>query len=352
MIEYILLFVFVLCGFSYFGKSKVYQIFLLCILCLLIGYRSVYVGTDSMGYSRTFCNLTASEDSRISFVIFDIGYYYLCYYFKLFVSTDPMDCFGAMGILYVISYYLFLRKYAYENIGVGFAFFVLYGTYFLGYNIIRQSFATSLFLLLCTFVDITKMSLKQTIISVVITVLISYLFHSICYIYIGLLLLSNKKLMALVSKRIYVILILGSYFLFMMGVTIDFAFKFLNATTTDNIVIHYLQKIQNDVSSYSVLKLTLVNGFLLYSIFVTKKVQNVFLLFAVGSVVILNLFGNIVTEFIRIYECLMTIGLIYYINLFPSQNRWYRLIVVVLLSVFYFNIIYKGYGGITPYEFR
>lgn len=352
MVEYILLFFFVLCVFTNFGKSKLYQFVLLCILCLLIGFRSIYVGTDTYYYSQTFGSLTVSEDSRFSFVNFDIGYYYLCYYFKSYISTNPMDLFGAMGVCYVLSFYFFLRKYANDYIGIGISFFVLYGTYFLGYNIMRQCFAISLFLLLCTFVDITKMDLKRTIISVIITGLISYLFHSVCYIFIVLLLISHKTIMGLFSKRIYVILILGTYVLFLLGIAVDFAFKFLGNTTMDSSFIHYLQRINNDTSGYSVLKLTLVNGLLLYSVYVTKTVQNTFLLYAVGGVMFLNLFGGLVIEFIRVYECIMTVGLIYYVNLFSEQRRWYKLIVVALLSLFYINIIYKGYGGIIPYEFR
>ena len=356
MTEYFFLFFISLLGFTKIAQRKVFIYFILLVMCLLIGLRSMTVGTDTYGYSQTFNHLTLNPNTWDYHVIFDPGFAYLCYFFKTFISTNPLDCWGIMGVFYVMSYYFFAKKYS-GNVGLALTLFVMYDSYFIGLNIIRQCFALSCVMCLFTFINLYRLNYKNRISSAMLVILISYLFHPTMLIFVLVPFISNSNLMNLLNKKILLTVIIITFVVNISGIAVNYAISFLNSTGIEGKLINYLSHVYREESGYSIVKLVIINGLLMFAIIVANDVKNIFLLTGILGIIVLNLLGPVVMEFVRVYESLMVFCLIFYTQLsckgrYVAISKTYYPVLVCTMIVLCMNYIIKGYGEIVPYVFR
>ncbi len=356
MTEYIFLFFISLLGFTKIAQRKVFIYFILFVMCMFIALRGITVGTDTSGYSETFRYLTLNPDSWAYVVIFDPGFAVLCYYFKTFISSDPLDCWGVMGAFYVFSFYFFAKKYS-GNAGLALVLFVMYDSYFIGFNIIRQCFALSCLMIVFTFFDLRQLCVKSRIFTFLLVALIAYMFHQTMFIFCLIPIISSPFFMKFVNKKILLAIIVGSFFVNVSGLAVNYAISFLDSTGIEGKLINYMSHVYREESGYSIVKLVIINGLLMFAIIVANDVKNIFLLTGILGIIVLNLLGPVVIEFVRVYESLMVFCLIFYTQLsckgrYVAISKTYYPVLVCTMIVLCMNYIIKGYGEIVPYVFR
>lgn len=350
------LLVLVLLAFIRLGKNKIFIYTLLLVLCVIISFRGISVGTDTYGYSKAFKVLTSNPNTWDKYISFNPGFAYLCYLFKNYISSNPLDCWGLMGVFYVLSFYGLAQKHV-KNVGVAVALFVLYGSFLLGFNIIRQCFALSVVMCVMLKVGIKPLSLRTKFLLLSLIVSVGYLFHSTMMIFAIVPFYHTRLIQWIMQKKILIIILIGSFVIFATGVMVEVVSSFLDTTGMEGKLISYMSRVESEGSGYSIMKMVLVTVFHSYTIWVSKNVKNIFLFLGTIGIVFLNIFGVIVIEFVRVYEALMVFGLIYYAQLltnkeYVSQNIFYKPVLILYLLITYSNIILKNYGEITPYVFR
>lgn len=356
MTIYLFLGAFALLGLTMLGRNKIYIYILLILMCSIIALRGMSVGTDTYGYSKTFERITANPNSWDSYVIFDPGFAYLAYLFKNVVSDNPLDCWGLMGIFYVVSFYFFAKKYS-GNVGLSMILFLLQGSYFIGFNIIRQCFALSLIMCLFIHYDITNLKIRHILVIIPLILIIGYLFHPAVMIFLVIPFLSNNTIQKYATKKTLVCILVCSFVINVSGLAVEYVRRFLESTGFEGKLIAYMSRVMAEESGYSIVKLVFITVFHTYTILVSKNVKNIFLFIGTFGIIFLNLFGQIVIEFVRIYEALMVFGLIYYVQMLTEKNcyskrAFYKPILILFLLVIYINILMKNYGEIVPYILR
>lgn len=356
MAPYLFLFFVSLLGITALSKRRAYIYVLLLLMCVIIALRGMSVGTDTYGYSETYNHLSLNPNSWDYHVVFDPGFAVICYYFKTFISSNPLDCWGFMGIFYVFSFYFFAKKYS-GNAGLALVLFVMYDSYFIGFNIIRQCFALSCLMIVFTFFDLRQLCVKSRIFTFLLVALIAYMFHQTMFIFCLIPIISSPFIMKFVNKKILLAIIVGSFFVNVSGLAVNYAISFLDSTGIEGKLINYMSHVYQDESGYSILKLSLINTFMAFVIYVSNNVKNVFLLTGIMGIVVLNLLGPVVMEFVRVYESLMVFCLIYFVQMtvkgeYHTNIRIYYPVMFIIMTVLCLNYIIKGYGEILPYVFR
>lgn len=325
-------------------------------MCLIIAFRGISVGTDTLAYSQNFNKMTGEPKTWQRYINFNPGFGFMVYLFKSWISDNPMDCWGLMGVFYVLSFYIFARKFVNE-VNVAVAMFVLCGSYLLGFNIIRQCFALSVVLCIVAWLGMEKLTTRRIVLWVLSIVLTGYLFHPTMMILIVFPLYHTSLVQWMMRKKVLVFILFSSFAIFVSGVMVDVVLFFLGTTDLEGGLISYMSRVESEESGYSVVKMALITGFHLYTIIVSKNVKSIFLFMGTMGIVFLNVFGVIVIEFVRIYEAFMVFGIIYYAQMLTDEKYkpttiFYKPILIGYVVVSYLNIIIKGYGEITPYVFR
>lgn len=360
MILYLVLWLFLVSLCVLNPKNRHVSFFFLFFLCLLVFFRGKTVGTDVYGYSLNFDKMTDNPITWNYRIPFEIGFNYVVLFFKNYISSNPLNCWGLMGLFYTLSFYNFAKKYISNYINIALLLFVLFGTYFLSYNIIRQSFACALIFCLFTWVDIRKLTNRQILYVSLGIIAVGYLFHPTVYIFILLVVCSSTRICRIFTKKFLIVAVVLSLLLCISQVIMPFIMGLVDKFLLEGKLINYaLSNIKyGSDSGFSMQKLVLLSIFQVYTISVSKDVKNVFLLSSTLGVLFLNMFGVLVVEFARVSELLMGIGLIYWAQVWGEMRTrssfcWvYRMSLVIYVSLLYFNIIIKNYGEIVPYVLR
>jgi hypothetical protein len=329
-------------------------VFLLASLAFL---RGTNVGTDVQGYTVNFIKMTTHPRTWNEIVIFDVGFNYIVAYFKEYISSNPMFCWGLMGIFYTCSFYRYAKKYVAKNLNIALMLFVLLGGYFLSFNIMRQCFAASLMLLLYSFFDIQNLSKINRYCLLTLNLLLGYLFHpAICVLLVVFLFPALVKLYVY-NKRTLIILILISFIICASKIILNTVMDFVNNMGLEGKLINYATRNASAEvdSGFSILKLIFISMAQIYVIAFSRDIKNIFIFLSTFAVVFLNLFGILVIEFARIYELLYLFGLPSFVLLCQdsrSRKKYYMNLMIVIIygSITYWNILLKNYGGIVPYS--
>lgn len=360
MIPYIYLLVIVLVLSSLSSKHNKYiEIVFILILSAFVFFRDETVGTDTVGYCYNYLMLTDDQKSWNPFIIFEPGYNIFLTFFKDYISENPMDVFGFCGIIYVLGFYFYIKKYDLNRTILLLLFFTLYGSYFLSYNIIRQCFALGLIMLLFAYIDIRNLNRKKRIILAIGISLIAFLIHNTMFICLIVLLNNTKIYKKLMTKKVLIILLIISYILFLSKVILNYVFPIINYFGMVGKFANYMTRTisQGEDSGFSSLKLTAITLFQIYTIYISKDTKNIFIFFSTFAVIFLNLFVIIVMEMVRVYEIPMCLGLISFAlpwdyNKKEIKERIYCFISFSYMLFSYINIIVKDYGAIEPYTLR
>lgn len=339
-------------------KQKKYSLITIIILCIIVFFRDTTVGTDVMNYSVNFRKINWHESSWNYYIPFEPGFNYFILFFKNYILNDHMICWGTIGIIYVLCFYKFAKKYT-SNINVALFCFYALGTYFLVFNIMRQSFACAILLLLFSYINLNNPSKKDIIISIIGIFLIGLLFHPTIYIFYVFLLFYTKQIQNMISKKLMVFLLIISFVIFYTQAIIPLISSFIDTTSAEGKLINYATKnIQNDENSgFSMLKIILITVFQTYLIISSYNPKNIFLFMGTCGVIFLNCFGILVLEFVRVYELFIVLQIIYLSEMWNVKKhnmlaKLYKPILLLYTILIFFNIIIKNYGEIVPYNFR
>lgn len=358
MFIYLLIAILFICLSLHKSKDLLYSILFVIILCVLVFSRGSQVGTDVEGYSLNFKHLNDNPLSWNYIILFEPGFNYLVLWFKKYISSNPMNCWGTLGIIYTISFFIFAKKYT-KNRNIAILLFYLLGTYFLSFNIMRQCFAFSFLIMLFSFINIQNINIKKAILFSFSICITAILFHPTIYIFLLLLLFHVPFIQKMINKRILIILLVLSYIVFYTQAIIPFITSIIGTTSIEGKLINYAtSKIQGgEDSGFSLLKISLITLFQIYIILISKEPKNIFLFSSTLGVIFLNCFGLLVVEFARVYELLAGIGIIYLADLWDIRKRNllaypYKFILITYACILFLNILSKNYGEIVPYVVR
>lgn len=339
-----------------FVKPKRTQYIIPTFLCLIISLRASSVGTDVVNYSKTFLRMNENPNSWNYPTPMDIGFNYFLIYFKKYISNNPMNSWGTVGIIYVIGCFSFFKRYA-KSVNICLFLFIGIGSYLLGYNIMRQCFGLGLFLWITAHFNLLEK--EKWIKLIILTILSGYLFHSTLYILL-ILPIYNQFLYKIRINLYYAFaVIISTLLLSKLNLVMGGIESLVEKTMAEGKLINYaLRNAQNEEGAgYSFFKLLLNSIFCCYTIYTLKEVKNLYAFILLFATCFINLFGNIVVEFARVYELLMVIGLICISDLFGSninslKGNLYRFATILYASLLYANILLKNYGEIVPYITR
>lgn len=358
MIIYFLVFVVICIGFCY-PRNPYVKLIIIFILCTLVFCRDKTVGTDVISYSANFKKITDNPGTWNFYLPFEPGFNYYILYFKKYVSTNPLDCWGVIGILYVFAFTKFSNIYT-KNKNIALALFVLFGTFYLSFNIMRQCFAFTIILYILSGFNLYRLNIKSIILVSIYIVVCGILFHPTMYICLCLLLYYIPQIQNRMTRINIILLLVVSFICFITQIIIPILIGFLEQILIEGKLINYATKnIQSGVDSgFSSAKALLITLFQIYITYISKETKNVFLYMSTLGVLFLNIFVPLVLEFARVYELFVVFQIIYLSQLWSSINphtikgKIYRLSLVAYSFTLYFNILIKNYGEIVPYQFR
>ena len=330
-----------------------------CIVFAIIGFlRSQNVGTDCIPYSSAFNYITFDPNTWNRIVPFEPGFNVLCAFFKQYVSYSPMLLWGLIPVIYTFCLAKFFQKYTY-NINIALLLFYLLGTYFLSYNIMRQSFALALITFVFASVNLEKMQ-KHDYIKLVLAILAcAILFHSVMFILLIVPLVSFYLSKWNIRKSILYIAVIVSFLCFYSNVAINYIMEVIDGFGVEGKLINYaIRNAQvGEDSGYSLLKVSLISIWTMYLIKISSPKPDIFIILHVIGVVFLNMFVGLVVEFARIYEIFNLFGIVYMARMWMQNEKnkhicLYRIYVVFYGLILFINILIKNYSNIVPYEFR
>lgn len=197
---------------------KKYKFFLyICIayMLLIACFRNVTVGTDYMGYYddfkmiKNFHSMNLIRHSR-----FEEGFVGLILLFKS-ISSDYMTFIGIITFIMIVSVISGMKRLG-VPIVYGILVYVLFGEYFVSFNIIRQMFVISLVM---SFVYLLYQGRYMAF--GIITVVVALLFHRTEVVLLLLIPFHiYTKNNPVINKKFLYICLFGSFILFYIGHTV------------------------------------------------------------------------------------------------------------------------------------
>lgn len=340
-------------------QNRVVFIFLVAILCFLVFFRDSTVGTDVANYSVNFNVMEDKPTTWNCLIPFEPGFNYLILFFKNNISSNSLNCWGAIGIFYTVACSCFFRKYT-RNKTFAITLYVLLGTYFLCYNIMRQCFSVAVLLTIFNVININNPTRKELLILLVSIVGCGILFHSTSFAYLILFPYYIPQVQRIFNKKIVIILLFVSFICFATKIIIPILLYFLEHVFVQGKLINYaIRNIQlGEDSGFSLLKVFMVTSFQIYTIYLTKDMKNIFLYMSTFGLLFLNMFAPLVVEFARVYELFVIFQIVYFSQLwFLLKNQslksfLYKFSLIIYSLFIYLNVLLKNYGEIVPYEFR
>ena len=207
-IYFVILFVlaFSLCFKSH---TKYVFLFLLFLLAVIGASRSITVGTDNEIYCLNFNSTTANIDSWSEYTEFEPGFNYLIVFFKTYISKDYYVFMSFLYIVWIIAYYKYVKFF---RVGYLLPLFIGYCLCFITtpYNIMRQSFALSLYSFILPLLLGTK---RERFFYVVLCLTIGMLFHrSLVVLSLLVFLFHDRVLNLFYKKKIIITILIISFF--------------------------------------------------------------------------------------------------------------------------------------------
>lgn len=357
MIVYLLLFLFINVGFL-IPRNKYIFIAEIIILSIIVFFRDISVGTDVANYSVNFNKITHNASTWNYYLPFEPGFNYFILYFKYLISSNPLNCWGFIGVIYILSFSKFCRKYT-KNRNITLSLFVLLGTFFLSFNIMRQCFAYTILLFLFSKYNLNKLNPTKKIFLLISIILCGILFHPTMYIFIIIFLFDIPIIQNLLTRKYMILsLLIISYICFFTQIIIPIFINLLEHFLIEGKLINYATRDINSGSGFSFIKAFLITLFQIYIVSISKNTRNIFLFLSTFGILFLNIFIPLVVEFARVYELFVVFQIIYLAQLWSDINyktikgKIYRITLICYSALIYFNILIKNYGEIIPYQFR
>lgn len=350
---YIVLYIFIiLLAFCKTKRSHEVYLLILVVLAFLYVLRAPSVGLDYYGYVKNFMRMRDNSSSWNYYIPCEFGFNYLLYFIKEYISSQFFIAYGILGCIYIVGFYNMCRK-SFCNIRVALLLFVLLGSYFLSFNLVRQCFALGVFMFAFSLMNMKKKSSRYVLALMIL--LITYFFHNSMIVLLVVLVYYIPWYDKLFSKRNIILLILLSIICFKTKIVVVIGEQLVgNIPYSSKGISYFFNSITVEHEEYSFLKLLYVTFFCIYVVCISKSTKNFFFFLYFVGILFLNILGPLRVEFIRLYEIFSCLSIPYLAQLWNEKpvnkiGTYYKSILLIYSSVVFFNILIKNYGVITPY---
>lgn len=306
------------------------------------------VGVDVRKYIINIQHTTFAPSSWNFYTVFEPGYNLLIAAFNS-VFDYPMLFIGLTNVLYVISFNKFAKSKS-RDFNLFILLLFLLGYYTQSYNIMRQYFAISIFLLYAAHVDIGHLTKKQFIMTFLLILFLGMFFHNSTYIMFFLLLYNIPTIRTNVKKAHLCILLIFTYFMTYLQVVRQLlqpltTFFLLNDKT--NTYFNSAMNADNITEEYSIIRLTFDTLFALFILYKASKVDVYVFCYIIGQIY-LNFSSSLNPLFTRLSSWMFIIGIVALCNLY-NQSKLDRKVIILYCTIIFINNLLKNYGGTIPY---
>lgn len=332
MLLFIIVSIFLLCGALIPPRSQgIYLFVSFIVLFIMMAYRDLSVGTDTLQYETIFRYIEADYDWVKSAIE---PSWALLNSIVVYFGGDFRDFLVLTSLIVLIPIFLIARRYSQNPMFSIFLYYLLY-FYFYAFNITRQAVAINIVLLALVAL------IKQKRLYFILLVLVASTFHYSALVILPVLLVNrissnNAVLISITAISMISGLLLPSYILSIIKSTIySYAFNYSLGNFFGNF-----------------LSLLMYNSLFLFILLTTKDKEIKFKLFFI-FIILLNLtaripFGNRLLLYIAIFQIIFYP---YYIASLKSKNQNYKVLVILVFITFFYIHFYRifGAGEITPY---
>lgn len=319
------------------------------LLSFLGLFRDETVGLDVNLYISNIKRTTFNPYTWNYYTIFESGYNELIAFYNFFLPEYPMFFLGLTNVLFVYSIYMYGKCHTTKTI-LYFYLIFMFGFYMQSFNIMRQYFAISVFLLYLSKINFESMRKRDILICTCLTIAIGVFFHNSAFILI-LLIIYQSRLIKNLHKIWLFLLLVGSYLIFYLGLIKDMLAPLTNYFIINEKTNIYFNSAMNSIEpkdEYSIARLTLDTFFSFFVLWRTKKTDVYCFLFIMGQVY-LNFIASLNPLFIRLSSWLFIIGMVVICKLY-EESRFNKIVILLYCNLIFINILLKNYGKVIPYS--
>lgn len=318
-----------------FSKSKFFLWVSFIILFLLLGFRDISVGTDTVVYANMF----AEYHDGLYFNLVEPGWVFLNKSID-FLGGDFNTVLWFTAIIILLPVFYGVGKYSDYPLLSIFIYITFY-YYFYSFNIMRQSIAQGFVFLSFCFFNMEKSVIKQNK-SFFISFIIAFLFHytSIVYLlFIGIFyFIKNNTYKTYAVLFISFFIGIGFNSIILKGTTL-----FLTAYANEEVSENFLSGLIN--------LLVLNLAFIFISSFVKNKDKwyyGFFMFISISNIMNGITIGNRIVMFAGMFLIIFFAGLF---NNLRLHKKWNLILFIFIVAYSYFRFFrLLGSGDIFPYE--
>lgn len=338
-----------------FVKDKKKAFYIAAIILMLLGAtRGDTVGRDMAGgYSEEFKTIHADPASwGQTMYQFEVGFAWLMGSFKDYVSNNRMYFFHLLFFITFLFYCKIIKRYS-QNGALTLFFMMGCAYYFSLYNTMRQQFCFSI---ICLFLPLIIEKNKYLIFTLC-TIITAFLFHKsqiILLLAIPIIKYYDTKYF---SHKVLVISLVVSSLIGLFGIphVVNFLGKYAFIFANDNSNYAGYLVYTDNIGNYSTVSNVMNTLFAIYIVYTHRYKKDLFLIFYVLGVVLLNVLTPVSWIFMRIAFTFMYFRIFTYTKLWyeiPDKNERYLYRFIVLLYIFImFNnrLINDNNMDVVPY---
>ena len=324
------------------------------ILMILGATRGETVGLDmAVGYSEEFKTIHSNPSSwGQTMHQFEVGFAWIMGSFKDYISNNKMHFFHLLFFFTFLFYCKTIKQYS-QNGALTLFFMMGCAYYFSLYNTMRQQLCFSI---ICLFLPLIIEKNKYLIFTLC-TIIIALLFHKsqiILLLAIPIIKYFNTKYF---SHNALIISLIISSLIGLFGtphvVNILGKYAFIFANDNSNYAGYLLYT--DNIGNYSVISNVMNTIFAIYIVYTHRYKRDIFLIFYVLGVVILNILTPVSWIFMRIAFTFMYFRIFTYTKLWyeipmKKERYLYRFMVLLYIFLMFHNrLVNDNSTDVVPY---
>ena len=298
--------------------------------------------------------MTMNPNSWSIFTEFEPGFSWIMAVFKKYISSDYLHFMGCLFVAYMVGICFHIKTES-RNWILALFFFIILRYYSISFNIMRQTFALSLF---CFVFPLSNNKNKIVIYELLVLFLTFYFHRSMIVLTIIPFLNYEYVNRYFCNRKIVYVILLVSYACVFLSSLLYKLIPFLVSSLSllGSRYTTYLGMSNEAETTVSVLSSFLNTAFCFFITYITTSKQrtNIFFKILIVGTVLSNTLGALSDLFLRISTNLLFFQIVFYTNLWydvaPKYRKLFRIAVILYCTITYVNAILKNFGLIVPYE--
>ena len=334
---------------AFWGNKNIWNKIVVVLLCLCGLLRGKTVGDDVHTYLLNIRHTTWSSLSWNYATNFEPGYNFLIALWNS-ISDNGLLFLGMNNVIFVLAVNYFGRKQTrHYNLFLLFIYFL--GYYVQSFNIMRQYFAISIILFFISNLELENLKRRDLLYISLITIVVGLLFHNTILSVLAIPFYYLFQNTPINKRKYFVLVILISFVIFYLDIIRNILSNYSSQfILNEKATVYYQQSFNKDEEVYSLVRIVIDNLFLLYLIYIHRKID-VFIFILTFSQVFVNLFAPLNVLFIRIPIILFIISVPFYVKLWYKHDYVTKSIILSYAIIMFVNILIKNYGQFQPYLF-